>query len=58
MPKTDPTVLPCWVNDYCQLNANTVMDSHPLPHVDDILVDCPKGKLWGIIDMTNSFFQT
>ena len=56
--KTDPTVLPHWVNDYRQLNANTIIDSHPLPHVDDILADCTKGKLWGIMDMTDSFFQT
>ena len=51
-------VLPCWVNDYCILNANTVWDAYPLPHVDDILVDCVKGKIWSKLDMTNSFFQT
>jgi len=34
------------------------MDSHPLPCIDDILNDCAKGKIWGTIDMTNSFFQT
>jgi len=33
------------------------MDSHPLPHINDILNDCAKGKIWGTIDMTNSFFQ-
>ena len=33
------------------------MDSHPLPHIDDILNDCAKGKIWGTIGMTNSFFQ-
>jgi hypothetical protein len=26
--------------------------------VDDILADCAKGKIWSVIDMTNSFFQT
>ena len=57
-PKTDPTVLPCWVNDYCQLNSNTVVNSHPLPHVDNILSNCAKGKIWGVMDMTDSFFQT
>jgi hypothetical protein len=51
-------VLPRWVNDYCVLNANTITDSHPLPHVDNILADCAKGKIWSVIDMTNSFFQT
>ena len=33
-------------------------DSHPLPQVDDILADCSKGKIWAMIDMTDSFFQT
>ena len=58
IPKSDPTVLPCWVNDYHQLNENTVTDSHPLPRIDDILNDCTKGKIWAKLDMTNSFFQT
>ena len=58
IPKADPTVLPRWVNDYRQLNANTVTDSFPIPRIDDILADCAKGKIWATIDMTNSFFQT
>jgi len=57
VPKADTFVLPCWVNDYRVLNANTVTDSHPLPRVDDILADCAKGKIWSVIDITNSFFQ-
>ena len=31
VPKSDITVLPCWVNDYRMLNANTVLDAHLLP---------------------------
>lgn len=58
IPKKDPTVLPRWVNDYRALNANTVPDNHPLPRIDEILRDCAKGKIFGKIDMTNSFFQT
>ena len=58
VPKTDAMVLPCWVNDYHVLNANTVLDVHPLPRVDDILSDCAKGRIWSKLDMTNSFFQT
>jgi len=58
IPKKDPTALPRWVNDYRALNANTVPDNHPLPRVDEILRDCAKGKIFGKIDMTNSFFQT
>ena len=48
-------MLPRWVNDYRQLNKNTITDSHPLLRIDDILNDC---AIWGMIDMTNSFFQT
>jgi hypothetical protein len=57
IPKSNPNVLPQWVNDYQKLNENTVTDSHPLPCIDDILSDCTKGKIWATIDMTNSFFQ-
>jgi hypothetical protein len=35
----------------------SVPDNYPLPRIDDILADCVKGKIWGKIDMTNSFFQ-
>jgi hypothetical protein len=58
IPKADPTVLPRWVNDFRLLNANTVADNHPLPRIDEILADCARGKIFGKIDMTNSFFQT
>lgn len=58
VPKANPNVLPWWVNDYHQLNENTITDSHPLLRIDDILNDCAKGTIWGMIDMTNSFFQT
>jgi hypothetical protein len=58
VPKKDKNVLPRWVCDYRQLNANTVPDNYPLPRIDDILADCGKGKIWGMIDMTDSFFQT
>jgi hypothetical protein len=58
VPKSDSGVLPRWVNDYHQLNANTILDAFPLPNIDDILADCAKGKIWSKMDMTNSFFQT
>jgi len=57
VPKSDLTALPCWVNDYRQLNDNTIVDSHPLPCVDDILNDCAKGTIFSTIDMTNRFFR-
>ena len=58
IPKADPTALPRWVNDYRQLNAKTVTDSFPIPRVNEILADVACGKVFGQLDMTNSFFQT
>ena len=58
IPKKDPAAAPHWVNDYQQLNSNTVVDNHSLPCIDDILADCVKGKVWATINMTDSFFQT
>ena len=49
---------PYWVNDYCTLNSKTILDVHPLSHMDNILADCTKGKFWSKPDMTNSLFQT
>ena len=46
VPKADQQVIPHWVNDYHLLNVNTILDVHPLPHVDNILADCAKGKIW------------
>ena len=58
IPKADPTVLPRWVNDFRQLNLNTVTESFPLPRISEILADCGSRKFFTSIDMTNSFFQT
>ena len=58
IPKADKSALPRWVNDYRKLNSITIPDAYPLPRIEDILADCSKGKIWGKIDMTNSFFQT
>ncbi|KAF7330601.1 Reverse transcriptase-RNase H-integrase [Mycena sanguinolenta] len=58
IPKADKTALPRWVNDFRELNANTIHDVYPLPRVDDILADCAKGKIWSTIDFMDSFFQT
>lgn len=57
IPKLDPMALPCWVNDYRNLNAATVPDNHPIPHIEDILHDCVKGKIFAVLDLTNVFFQ-
>jgi hypothetical protein len=58
IPKADPNVIPRWVNDYRQLNTNTVTDSFPIPLVTEILSDIAQGRIFGTLDMTNSFFQT
>lgn len=34
-----------------------IPDNYLLLCIDDILMDCANGKIWGKIDMTNSFFQ-
>ncbi|KAG2095734.1 uncharacterized protein F5147DRAFT_778632 [Suillus discolor] len=39
IPKANPMALPRWVNDFRQLNLNTVPDNHPLPRIDEILRD-------------------
>ena len=56
--KVDMMVLPCWVNNYHIQNPAMIPDNYPLPHINDILANCAKGKIWGKINMTNSFFQT
>jgi hypothetical protein len=56
IPKADRTALPRWVNNFWELNANTVHDVFPLPRVEDILAGCAKGKIWSMIDFTDSFF--
>jgi len=58
IPKADPKALPRWVCNYRWLNGLSISDAFPLPRIDDILADCAKGKIWGKIDMTDSFFQT
>jgi hypothetical protein len=58
VPKSDPMVLPRWVNDYMQINANMITDSYPLPRVEDILADAGWRKIWSKMDMTNRFFHT
>ncbi len=58
IPKADSLVLPRWVNDYRQLNANIVTDCYPLHRIDDILADAGTGKIWSKLDMTDSFFHT
>ncbi len=52
------TVLPCWVSNFCKLNANTVSDRHPLSKVNVILTDAACGKYWSKLNMTNVFFHT
>ncbi|GAA5944073.1 hypothetical protein JCM1841_001868 [Sporobolomyces salmonicolor] len=58
VPKKDPKADPRWVNDYRHLNSNTVKDRTPLPLPDLVLADAALAKVWGKIDMTNTFFQT
>ena len=54
----DHTIEPRWVNDFREINSNTVRDSYPLPIINDILSACGSGKYFAKFDMTNSFQQT
>lgn len=56
--KSNPTTLPRWINDYCQLNANTVSGAHSLLTVQEILSDVGNGKFWRKLNISDSFFQT
>jgi hypothetical protein len=57
IPKKDPSELPRWVCDYRTLNKYTVKDRSPLPNVDEAVRLVATGKVWSIVDQTNSFFQ-
>uniref|UniRef100_A0A0W0FPY8 Putative reverse transcriptase-RNase H-integrase n=1 Tax=Moniliophthora roreri TaxID=221103 RepID=A0A0W0FPY8_MONRR len=58
VPKSDPSALPRWVNDYRELNSKIETDKYPLPCIEDILADAGKGKIWSKLDMTDAFFHT
>jgi hypothetical protein len=58
IPKSEPRELPRWINDYWEINSDTIPDNHPHPCIDNIPADCAKAHIWAKIDMTNSFFQT
>jgi hypothetical protein len=58
IPKKDPTALPWWVCDYCTLNKFTVKDCSPLPNVNELLCTVATGRIFSILDQTNTFFQT
>ena len=60
IPKKDPTVLPRWVVDYRNVNANIVRDRYPLPRIDDVLASLgkPGRKLYNQFDWAEAFFQT
>ena len=48
-------VPPRWVNDYQELNANTMWDSFPLPHIDNIPDNIhltAVWTLWGLYEWT------
>jgi hypothetical protein len=58
IPKKDPTALPQWVCDYRVLNSFTVKDCSPLPNVDELIRTVSSGKIFSILNQTNTFFQT
>jgi RNase H-like domain found in reverse transcriptase/Reverse transcriptase (RNA-dependent DNA polymerase) len=58
VPKKNPNARPRVVHDYRALNDNTVKDHTPLPRQDEILEPFVSAKVWGKIDMPESYYQT
>jgi hypothetical protein len=45
------------VVDYRRLNEATVVDSHPLPRIGDILQLQGRFKIWSVLDMKDGYHQ-
>jgi hypothetical protein len=45
------------VVDFRWLNANKLADSYPLPHIEDILVQMGRKKVFSVLDLKDAFHQ-
>jgi hypothetical protein len=45
------------VVDFRRLNDATVVDSHPLPRIGDILQRQVQFKIWSVLDMKDGYHQ-
>jgi hypothetical protein len=45
------------VVDYRRLNEATIVDSHPLPRIGDILQRQGQFKIWSVLDMKDGYYQ-
>ena len=45
------------VVDYRRLNEVTVVDSHPLPRIGDILQRQGRFQIWSVLDMKDGYHQ-
>jgi Reverse transcriptase (RNA-dependent DNA polymerase) len=43
--------------DYRQLNSNTVLDSYPLPRIDELTSRLNGAKVFSKIDLNNAYHQ-
>ena len=43
--------------DYCQLNAVTKADTHPLPRIDDLLDQLGKCRFFSTLDLAAGYWQ-
>ena len=58
-PPADQNSIDGWrmVVDFCNLNAETKADSHPLPLIEEEIVKRAKGKLFSVLDLRHGFHQ-
>ena len=58
-PPADQNSIDGWrmVVDFCNLNAETKADSHPLPLIEEEIVKRGKGKLFSVLDLRHGFHQ-
>ena len=55
VPKKDGTSRPC--GDYCRLNACTINDAYPIPHVHDFAAGLAGCKVFSKVDLVKGYHQ-
>jgi len=55
VPKENEEWRPC--GDYCRLNARTVPDSYPVPHIEDFTQALHEKEIFSTIDLVRAYNQ-